>query len=358
LIKVCFASVYADEFYASMFQFQIFDSGQFWANLPQNVRDNAPKLVRLLARSRADSTVKQYSAEITKFQIWRAHNSLPVNLPIDISTVVAYIHHRFLQSNSPSVAVTAHAALKWLHSFFPVFSPNPLDSSLCRALLEGIRRARTTPIQKKVPLSPEALRKILDKYAAPEANLKDLRLACICAIGFSGFFRFNELANILIQHIERYHDHISIFIPRSKTDVYREGNHVFIKRLANKYCPVSVLERYLQAGNVDPTSSSHLFRPLRWFKSESAYRLYGSKLPYTRCREIFKEGLESLGYDSSHYGLHSLRSGGATAAVLNNPSISERLLKLHRRWKSSAAKDMYIQESVQKRLEITGQLGL
>ena len=36
-------------------------------------------------------------------------------------------------------------------------------------------------------------------------------------------------------------------------------------------------------------------------------------------------------------GLHSLWSGGATAAVINNPNLSERLLKLHGRWKSDTA---------------------
>ena len=44
--------------------------------------------------------------------------------------------------------------------------------------------------------------------------------------------------------------------------------------------------------------------------------------------------MKGLGYDEKKYGLYSLRSGGATAAVINNPNLSERLLKLHGRWKS------------------------
>ena len=40
-------------------------------------------------------------------------------------------------------------------------------------------------------------------------------------------------------------------------------------------------------------------------------------------------------------------------------SISDRLLKLHGRWKTDAAKDMYVHEDVHKlRLEITKYLGL
>ena len=65
--------------------------------------------------------------------------------------------------------------------------------------------------------------------------------------------------------------YIKILIPQSKTDVYREGNYVFIKRLANQCCPVSVLERYIQAAEIDPGSILHLFRPIRWFKSIKGY---------------------------------------------------------------------------------------
>lgn len=59
------------------------------------------------------------------------------------------------------------------------------------------------------------------------------------------------------------------------------------------------------------------------------------------------------------YDLHSLRSGGITAAVRNSMNlISERLLKIHGRWKSDSAKDMYIEESIENRLHVTKCLGL
>ena len=39
-------------------------------------------------------------------------------------------------------------------------------------------------------------------------------------------------------------------------------------------------------------------------------------------------------------------------------TISDRLLKLHGRWKTDAAKDMYVHEDVHNRLEIMKYLGL
>ena len=111
---------------------------------------------------------------------------------------------------------------------------------------------------------------------------------------------------------------------------------------------------------VDLNSNLPLFRPLRLFKSSNTYKLYGSKLSYTICREVFtcKNCLKDLGLDYKLYGLHSLRSGGASSVVSNSTSLQERLLKFHGRWKSDYAKDMYVLEDVSKSLVITDNLGL
>ena len=62
--------------------------------------------------------------------------------------------------------------------------------------------------------------------------------------------------------------------------------------------------------------------------------------------------------DHKFYGLHSLRSGGATSAVNYNPNLSERELKLHGRWKSDTAKDVHIFEDLSERLQVTSEVGL
>ena len=90
------------------------------------------------------------------------------------------------------------------------------------------------------------------------------------------------------------------------------------------------------------------------------YALRDGKLSYTRCREIFKDALKEVGYDPKDYGLHSLRSGGVTSVVSNYLSynVSERLLKLHGRWKSDEAKDAYVLEPQCSRLRVTKYLGI
>ena len=87
---------------------------------------------------------------------------------------------------------------------------------------------------------------------AEEASLKDLRIAAISSLGFAGFFRFNELASVQPKHLTFCDGFVKIFVPRSKTDVYRAGNYVYIAKLENKYCPVAILRKsfaFIQAIN-------------------------------------------------------------------------------------------------------------
>ena len=134
---------------------------------------------------------------------------------------------------------------------------------------------------------------------------------------------------------------------------------MYIKKINTKYCPVSLLERYIQLGVIDVKSTLPLLRPVRLFKTTNSYKFWGGKFSYTRCREVFKECLKNLGYDEKAFGLHSLRAGGATAVAQNsNGNLSERIIKLHGRWKTDVAKDMYILEDTTKRLQITDLLGI
>ena len=139
-------------------------------------------------------------------------------------------------------------------------------------------------------------------------------------------FFVNELATIQPKHLTFCDGLVQLFVPRSETDVYIEGNYVYIAKLENKYCPVAILRKYIEAANLDLSSHLPLFRPLT--KNKSVYSLRNGKLSYTRCRELFKTTLKDLGYDPKEYGLHSLRSGGATAVISNNASkaVSETLL--------------------------------
>ena len=59
--------------------------------------------------------------------------------------------------------------------------------------------------------------------------------------------------------------------------------------------------------------------------------------------------------NSVSYSTHSLRSGGATfiANNLAKSGSSDRLLMFRGRWSSESAKNMYVKDSLDSRLQLT-----
>ena len=66
--------------------------------------------------------------------------------------------------------------------------------------------------------------------------------------------------------------------------------------------------------------------------------------------------LSCIGLDKSKFGLHSLRSGGASVAA--NKGIADRLFKRHGRWRSDNAKDGYVKDDVEQLLQVSKNLGI
>lgn len=167
----------------------------------------------------------------------------------------------------------------------------------------------------------------------------------MCSVSYAGFLRCDELSNLKANNLTFREDYLDIFVEKSKTDCYRNGKNVLIAKLNNQYCPVSILQCYISLAGIDLLSDMFLFRSLSFLKKSNTFilRKKNVKLSYTRGREVVKSALPSLGLNISDYGLHSLRSGGATSAY--NFGTSDRLFKAHGRWKSENAKDGYFCEN-------------
>ena len=179
----------------------------------------------------------------------------------------------------------------------------------------------------------------------------------MCLIGYAGFLRFSELASIKACDLNFREDCVSIFIEKSKTDKYREGTWVHIAKTGNVTCPVDMLLKYINLAGIQLNDDNFIFRQVSFCRKSQKYILRNSgKLSYTRVRELLLEKLRTLGVDSIKFGIHSLRSGGATAAA--NSGVPDRLFKKHGRWRSENAKDGYVKESLNVALSVSLSLGI
>ena len=142
--------------------------------------------VKMLVKSRADPTAKKYLVEIRRFLAWCKQNSVADTYPFSSTVVTLYLFQLFAnQHTSYLVLVMAHATLKWFHLFVPINSPNPLDDTCAKNVKESAKRAKGNPVVKKEPISTDLIKKIIDKFLAEGASLKDLRIAALCTLGFA-----------------------------------------------------------------------------------------------------------------------------------------------------------------------------
>ena len=122
---------------------------------------------------------------------------------------------------------------------------------------------------------------------------------------------------------------------------------------SSKICPLKKVKYYLALSKISENSEEFIFRGLSRGRKFSL-RTKNKPISYSRIRENFIKVLKAVNLDWRKYGLHSLRSGGASLAAFNG--VSDRLFKRHGRWKSDRAKDGYIEDSLESLLSVSKNL--
>ena len=215
---------------------------------------------------------------------------------------------------------------------------------------EGAKRILSRSCVQKKPLSFKILEPIILKYGQDIKYLSNIRIATICVIRFQGFVKLSELSNLGRSDLKIFDDHTDKFIEKSRTDMYRQGSSVFIAVNGGKTCPKICLMNYLSAAKNKSNFCQFLFGSV--IKTPNGYRLEKKRrLSYIRTREILLEKIQDLGIEKSKFGLHSLRSGGATAFC--SSGVPDRLIMKHGKWKSAKSKNRCIYENVMQRLQVT-----
>ncbi|XP_071111511.1 uncharacterized protein [Haliotis cracherodii] len=270
---------------------------------------------------------------------------MPVGLPLSPLPCALYLLSVIQRLGSFSPVKSAFSSIRHFHVI--VGLPTPTDNTLVINLLEAAKRKLVKPVKKKEPITVEVLERMFD-CKMQNQNVYNLRTVCMCLLAFAGFMRSAELLNIKHCDLLFFYSHMTVFIERSKTDVYRDGAWLIIGRTETKMCPVKCMECFLEKSGLKEATNSetYLFRNLSENKPMS----------YTRLRELFIEAFKPYVPDIKCYGLHSLRSGGATVAA--NRYIPDRMFKRHGRWRSKSAKDGSVKDSIENRLKVSLSLGL
>ncbi|XP_072030100.1 LOW QUALITY PROTEIN: uncharacterized protein [Amphiura filiformis] len=337
----------------------LFSQHSSFSKLVKDEEDKQYKstLSEILKASRASSTAYKYDKTFSAWENWCEQNKV-TSIPADINDISRYFIHLYNEKAPYSRIEATFYSIKWRHDCLPECNRNPCDSKFLHNVLQGLKRRLVKPIVKKEPITPEILKAIVNKFGNSD-NLMDIRLCTMILLSYAGFLRHEELINIRRCDVQIYDSHANIFIVKSKTDIYRQGANVLVAATNSLTCPVSMLRKYCSIAQLnDESDEGFLIRPLNFCKAVNTYRLRAGNnhLSYSRCLELFKDALRSIGVDPKHFGLHSLRTGGASAAA--SLGVPDRLFKKHGRWRSETAKDGYIKDSMENRLSVSLNLGL
>ena len=138
---------------------------------------------------------------------------------------------------------------------------------------------------------------------------------------------------------------MAIFLEKRKNDQYREG-FLFqepIQNIAQLACSKKIICKGVHF------SDSYLFGKV--VNTSSGFRFRDQKLSYSRALELLRKVLQAIHLGDKMYGLHSMRSGGASlAAALGVP---DRLIMRQGSWRSVSSKNRYIRESKASLLEVS-----
>ena len=191
----------------------------------------------LLAVSRAPSTLKGYHAHFQKWKAWAARFPEVIFFPALELHVALYLISLIQSGYSFTTISLAYYSISFFHKSCAV--PNPFDSSFVKAVLEGCKRfsAKSVSTTKRLPILPEHLHALVDKFTGSDAGLSDIGDVCFCLVVFAGFLRFNELCNIKWSDIVFKDTYFALYIPRSKTDQYGSGATRVVARTGNPTCP-------------------------------------------------------------------------------------------------------------------------
>ena len=303
--------------------------------------------------SRSDNTCKSYSNGFKKWQSFitaQGHCALPAH-PVHVAL---YITHLLKNSATVNIVNLAVYSIKWVHDLHGY--ADPTCNSFVKNLQESAKRHSNPKTRRKDSVTPEMLIKLCEMLES-SADLLTVRDLTMILLSFAGFLRYDEISSLRCKDIEIFDEYFSVKIVKSKTDQYRHGDEILISRGSTIACPLNMLNRYLDLAKIDLKSEDFMFKPIYRSKKICALIHKNKKLSYTAAKASMVSKLNLVG-GSYNFGLHSMRSGGATQVANASSSVSDRCWKRHGRWKSEGSKDCYVADSVEKRLEGSQKLGI
>ena len=149
----------------------------------------------------------------------------------------------------------------------------------------------------------EQIKKIYDHCMKTEPNIYNMRRFTQVNLRFCGLLRYSKASNIRRWDIDFQPSYMKIFTEKSKADIYRNGNWIYIARSNSELCPVATLQRYLNIAKINESSEEFIFRSITSHRNHQHRTLKKKNvlLSYARAKELFLDGVTAVGMEREEF---------------------------------------------------------
>ena len=152
-------------------------------------------------------------------------------------------------------------------------------SPVVKNMLEAAKRVKHHKTRKKKAIKVEQIKKIYDHCNKTKPNIYNMRTFALINLSFCGLLRYTKASKIRRSVIDFQPSYMKIFIEKSKTDVHRNGNWIYIARRNSELCPVATLQTYLNIAKINENTEEFIFRSITSHKIHQHKALRQKNVP-------------------------------------------------------------------------------
>ena len=175
----------------------------------------------IYVQGREKSTIKKYQSYFNSWQKWSLSVSIQA-LPAKQFNVALYILYLIQQDSSFPVIESSFYNINFYHLLLNL--EIPCKPPVVKDMLEAAKRVKHHKTRKKKAITVEQIKKIYDHCIKTGPNIYNMKTFTLVNLSFCGFLRYSEASNIRRSDIDFQPSYMKIFIEKSKTDIYRNGN--------------------------------------------------------------------------------------------------------------------------------------
>lgn len=296
---------------------------------------------KLLSLSLSENTRRAYMNDWIRFTLFCDANGFE-SLPASPETLVRWIASLDVKNRAYSSAVRSMTSIRAIHE---LHGYDALITKVVRAALRGLKRSKgLSSIGKVHAITWQELCFMIqgaEMFDETKCALHK-RDAAVLAIGWAGALRRSEISALNIGDISFDKNGALINIRKSKTDQFGKGAKIGIPYLDTRFCPVKLLQTWIDFLSSEGIREGPLFRSLGMSGKKWSNMKIGKRLGEKSISLIVKRYAKYIGRDKTELSSHSLRRGFCTAAA--SQGVDDRLIMRHTRHNSLEVMRGYIQE--------------